>query len=94
MSDAATDVETWFHLWEATVALNAMCVRAGKLGTAIRLGRYHFRMLFGIFFWTTEKMADWIPPGLRGNLFMEISAQPALSSLVGAVNGTAATDRI
>lgn len=69
LSDAATDVETWFHLWEATVALNAMCVRAGKLGTAIRLG-------------------------LRGNLFMEISAQPALSSLVGAVNGTAATDRI
>lgn len=35
---ADTDIETWYHLWEATVALNAMCVRVGKRGSASRLG--------------------------------------------------------
>lgn len=37
-SNAGIDVESWYHLWEANVALNAMCVRAGKRGTATRLG--------------------------------------------------------
>lgn len=37
-SNGDADVETWYHLWEATVALNAMCVRAGKRGTATGLG--------------------------------------------------------
>lgn len=32
------DFESFYHLWEATVALNAMCVRAGKRGTATGLG--------------------------------------------------------
>ena len=45
-----------------------------------------------LFFWDHGKLADWFPPGLHGNLFMEISDKPAFS-LVGAVNGTAA-DRI
>lgn len=36
---ADTDIETWYHLWEAMVALNAMCARVGKRGVASRLGR-------------------------------------------------------
>lgn len=40
MSNAGIDVETWYHLWEANVALNAKCVRAGKRGTATHLGSF------------------------------------------------------
>lgn len=48
LSNGNADVETWYHLWEATVALNAMCVRAGKRGTATRLGeRPHFHSEIG-----------------------------------------------
>ena len=50
----------------------------------------HAQLTF--FFGTTESWADWFPPGLRGNLLMEVSDQPAFS-LVGAVNGTAADRR-
>ena len=47
-SNADTDTETWYGLWEATVALNAMCVRSGKNGTAARLGECpHFDSKMG-----------------------------------------------
>lgn len=48
LSIAGSDIETWYHLWETTVALNAMCVRAGKRGTAIGLGGcLHFDLQIG-----------------------------------------------
>lgn len=47
-NDADTDTETWYHLWEATAALNAMCVRSGKNWTATRLGECpHFDSKIG-----------------------------------------------
>ncbi|KAF6232076.1 hypothetical protein HO173_009670 [Letharia columbiana] len=40
LSNAPTDTESWYHLWEVSVALNAICVRAGRRGTADRLGMH------------------------------------------------------
>lgn len=36
------DSETRYHLWEAMVALDDMCVRFGKIGTAYALGTCTF----------------------------------------------------
>ena len=38
-STAGPDSARFFDLWEAMVALNAMCVRVGKKGTSVQIGR-------------------------------------------------------
>lgn len=35
----ADDLESRYHIWEAMVALNDMCAKQGKLGTAYGLGQ-------------------------------------------------------
>lgn len=56
LSNAPTDTESWYHLWEVSVALNAICVRAGRRGTADRLGWYTLAYHLG--FWVCEKTAN------------------------------------
>ncbi len=38
---AESDVESWYRVWEATVALNAVCVRKGRRGAAGGLGLFY-----------------------------------------------------
>lgn len=33
------DTSSWYELWQAMVAINGMCTRFGKLGTAYALGK-------------------------------------------------------
>lgn len=42
MSDRAgfIDTATWYDLWAAGIAVNEMCVRQGKLGTAKYVGEF------------------------------------------------------
>ena len=37
----AEDWESTYHIWEAMVALDDMCARFGKVGTAYGLGLLH-----------------------------------------------------
>lgn len=36
------DTASWYSIWEAVVALEGMCERAGKVGTAYALGKFFF----------------------------------------------------
>ncbi len=56
--NAVSDTESWYHLWEAVAALDAMCIRVGKKGTAGRLGRYtiSFCVLIGFFFFFLDPL--------------------------------------
>ena len=39
-NQAKGDSASWYDLWAAGVAVNEMCVRKGKLGTADNLGEF------------------------------------------------------
>lgn len=86
------DFESFYHLWEATVALNAMCVRAGKRGTATGLGGYFLSIthVYLDFFKTLAKTADPLPPGVDKSISVQILNQPFPPSSVEEVNRTAA----
>ena len=42
---ANREIESWFHVWEAAVAINALCVGKGKSGIASGLGKSLFFLL-------------------------------------------------
>lgn len=81
------DFESFYHLWEATVALNAMCVRAGKRGTATGLGGYSLSIthadvyLFGIL----AKTADLLPSGVAKSISVDILNHSFIPSLIEEV---------
>lgn len=86
------DFESFYHLWEAIVALNAMCVRAGKRGNATGLGGYFLSVTHAYIylFETLAETADPLPPGVAKSLSVQILNQPFPLSLVGEVKYTAA----
>lgn len=86
------DFESFYHLWEATVALNAMCVRAGKRGTATGLGRDFLSIIhvYVYLFETLAKTADPFPPGVAKSISVKVLNQPFPPSLVEEVNHTVA----
>ena len=91
-STAGTDSERFYGLWEAMVALNAMCVRVGKKGTANQLGP-SFCSFACLYLRLLQSLLIRFLSGRRGRLDLTVSNEPFGPQVVGAINITA-TERI
>ena len=88
-----SEMETWYHMWEAVVAVNAMCTRVGKRGLARGLGGFSlfpFHIL-SVYFWERRRRkqkgkkkkanqthSSPLPTGDHLGMILEITDTPAL----------------